>query len=652
MRIFSFDVFDTLLVREFAEPQDLFLKLGAIGQRQGLVNVAPEVFCKHRVHAEETAWNTAGHNDVSLDDIWNELATVLQLPPTIREKLKQMEIQCELDSVRPIPEMLDKVQSARRRGGRILFISDMYLPREFFLQSLKKAGFYKENDQLYVSHEAKASKASGELFKLIRREHPDIVEWTHIGDNRNADVLVPKQHGIDAIEFTETRLTRYERLILRRSASTRVWWSQMAGAMRLTRIQGGARTGRSATIWNTGANVVGPVLFGFVHWCLEEAIKRGLRRLYFVSRDGQILHQIAQIIAPAWKYDIECRYLFGSRQAWHPAAISRLDSDDLKWLVAPTRDCSLQQVFARAGVDPCLFKNELESAGFSLEALGKSLSSEEASRLKSILSMPSICSVIEKESERRRQLAVRYLEQEGFLSEVPAAIVDIGWNGNLQKSLAKLLAASGRRKAKPGIGFYFGLLTCNKFSEDEILIPYWNRLVPSKRAMQRENTGMFELFSAADHGSVQGYRENAGKIEPVLNSATNERALKWGLADMQESILRFASFCVTCQERKDFSSEAFQRSTVDLYREFYERPTKEEALVWGSFPYSEEQVEEVFQQMVPDWTCGQTVKAIFQWKERPVCWWPEGLRAARACLPLAAYLEFKKMKTRLCERWP
>ena len=50
---------------------------------------------------------------------------------------------------------------ARRRGQRILFASDMYLPPDFIRQLLEIHGLWHKGDQIYVSHEQGAAKHGG-----------------------------------------------------------------------------------------------------------------------------------------------------------------------------------------------------------------------------------------------------------------------------------------------------------------------------------------------------------------------------------------------------------------------------------------------------------------------------------------------------------
>lgn len=53
----------------------------------------------------------------------------------------------------------------------------------------------------------------------------------------------------------------------------------------------------------------------FVRWVLEEAQADGIKTLFFLARDGYILQQIGQILAPVHFSSIECKYFYCSRYA-------------------------------------------------------------------------------------------------------------------------------------------------------------------------------------------------------------------------------------------------------------------------------------------------------------------------------------------------
>lgn len=425
MRVCSFDVFDTLLMRVFARPSDLFLELGLelAQERAGELNAIS--FAVQRVFAEERARGETVHGEPTIREIYDVLARQLEWSEAVRDLAMHAEMELEERSIVAVPGMPAQVADARRRYDRIAFLSDMYLPASFIESLLEKHAYFRPGDLLLVSGETRMSKVRGGMFDEVRRRIPNITDWVHVGDHEYADGKVPRGRGIRCELRAGARLNRYEMLAVGEPLSAAragdsggghmvcpeispakasasecpqgvawegggtlppqpafagnrlAWRSRLGGAMRRARLAVAVGSNSRHEIGLVGCSVAGPLLFGFVQWCLEQANARGLKRIYFVARDGQILHRIALRLVERWGYGVECRYLYGSRQAWNGAAIKRLEASQLGWLMPPTRFLSVEQVFGRVGVEPELFKSLLESAGFSREQWSANLTEGE-----------------------------------------------------------------------------------------------------------------------------------------------------------------------------------------------------------------------------------------------------------------------------------
>ena len=58
-----------------------------------------------------------------------------------------------------------------------------------------------------------------------------------------------------------------------------------------------------------------PAIMEFAGWVLEEAVRSGRKRLYFLSRDGYQIYLAACKLVELRKLPVECRYLDVSRYA-------------------------------------------------------------------------------------------------------------------------------------------------------------------------------------------------------------------------------------------------------------------------------------------------------------------------------------------------
>lgn len=190
----------------------------------------------------------------------------------------ELERKVESDCLIANPKVREIIRQKRGEGWQIAFISDMYLDSAFLSKVLSREGCLEEEDKVYVSCEHGARKDTGELYDLVRRELRP-AEWEHYGDNRQSDVRMAERKGIKA------------------------HW-----------IDNSYR--------DLASRFVAPAYLPYVLWILHEAKQQGIQRLYFISRDGYILQQIAEALPHE---GIELRYFFTSRKALHKAFDNETD---------------------------------------------------------------------------------------------------------------------------------------------------------------------------------------------------------------------------------------------------------------------------------------------------------------------------------------
>ncbi len=648
----SFDIFDTVLTRAFAAPGDLFVALGEEGGRQGLIQVEAREFALKRMAAETAARQTAPAREPGVRDIYAFLAKDLGLAPAQSDRLLDLELELEAAALQPVPGMRERVAAAREAAGRVLFISDMYLPASFLERVLTQAGLFQPGDRVYVSGEAKASKAAGSLYSRVRSDlSAGEAEWVHVGDHPRADDSVPRELGIGTAPVRSTRLNRYELLARGEGPAAPLWRSRLGAAMRLARLEGAGLPDAGRVIWSTGADVVGPLLFGFVSWCLRQAVERGIQRLYFIARDGQVLQRIGELICAAWGLQVECRYLYGSRQAWRIPALEGVGAEELEWAAPKDHGLSVEHVCARLGLRPLQIQRPLLDQGFAPAAWREPLSEERLQALRQVLVLAPVRQLVRETAERARPLLVRYLEQEGLFDGVSFGLVDIGWGGNLQRSLGRSLVLAGHPEAARLSGFYFGLRPHTLVPEGQVMLDYSSQLAGPRPGWTPQSVSMFEMFAAADHGSVTGYAMRGEDVVPTLAEEENSAALEWGLRSLQSAIASFArGFLRIAGEVRPPPAE-LQSVTQRIFELFYHRPERAEAEVWGAFPLKGQAIENIRGQVVPNWGAGRMLAALLDYRRRPDGWWMEGTLAARPSLFLWLFVRLREARERLRTGW-
>lgn len=646
MKLYSFDVYDTLLTRRVAVPADLFLLLGAQLHGAGLVQSSPDELAVQRSRAEVAARQAAPAGEARLSEIYAKLAEACGWSAAQTQQALELELRVESDNTQAVPGMAETVQRARTNGFRVMFLSDMYLPATFIAELLRREGFLVEGDELIVSCEQRQAKHDGRVFQMIREKHPEIKEWQHTGDHPRADVETPRAFKITAHHETRCVLSAHERFVRGAGRSGALWRSQFAAAMKLARLEGWSVPEPQRAIWESGANVVGPLWFGFAEWCLDEALQRGIKRLYFVARDGQIFHKIASEIARQRGLAVECRYLYGSRQSWHLPGLAQLDEAAFKWIFNRQRYLTAEQVLKRVGLELTDFKAELAALGIQEAAWTTDLSAEQTRRLRELLQTPAMREAIQQRVATARDLALRYLQQEGVLDGTPYALVDIGWHGNMQRSFATLLRAEEARRNVQVTGMYFGLQRRPPDTTQDKFIGCWPE-TPAERAVLRTlNVTLLEMMAAADHGTVLGFREAGGGIKPILDGDRNEAALAWGLDVLQNAALKFTTTWLGFEPLSSENRARFQSLSRQVLLNFIAAPSLAEADMWARFPHSGEQIERHKESVAPVLSFMEALAFVRKPQRRPAGWWAEGSYARQPNVMLAFYLLNKQRKAR------
>ena len=401
MKVYSFDVFDTCVVRCYPRPTDLFYPLAAavLARTRGEGAFGREEvyeLVRGRIEAEREAQRTRTRGDVTLGDIYRAFPALAARGVDPR-MMQEEEEELELRSVRPIGEVKDRIEALRARGARVIYISDMYLPHAVIWRMLTEQGIAEAGETLYVSGELGVTKRSGALFDhVLKAEGLKPGELEHYGDNVYGDFFAPRKRGVGAGLFTASQPNRFEEALLHASPDAPHEAALVAGVSRAVRLA--APEAATAHAVALAANVLSPLLTGFVLWVLEDARARSLERLYFTNT---LMLDVARALAPGNAPQL-CRLCV-------PEA----------WRLAPEggHEVPVQEGEIRDSHQAGASQGALVDLGARKEALA-------------------------------------YLRREGLLDDRTWALVDLGWTLRTQRSLKELLDAGGQPYV---FGYYLGL---------------------------------------------------------------------------------------------------------------------------------------------------------------------------------------------------
>jgi hypothetical protein len=229
---------------------------------------------------------------------------------------------------------------------------------------------------------------------------------------------------------------------------------------------------------------------------------------------------------------------------------------------------------------------ELATAGFGPETHGHPLVAEDVARLEAFFRTEGFAAALARSRAANRRLFRDYLAQEGLFDDGPVAMVDIGWAGNLHGALARAQAAEG---VAPAHGYYFGYnekrLTewreaCSRFQYD-----FEDGDAPEfKPAFKQELVEIYtEIFCAADHGTLTGFRAEGGQVVLDIAAGWDARMRAWGLPVVRRTL--DAAVDHLDVTGLDLAGALSMRAPVrGLLEAFWMHPTAAEARAWGAFP--------------------------------------------------------------------
>ena len=283
--VVTFDVFDTLLLRPLARPEDAFYLLGA---RLGYPDLR-----RLRIQAEEEARRrkelAAGSREVTLEEIWAVLAPETGLSP---EEGMAAERRLEFDLCRANPYFLPVVAALRRQGKTLAVLSDMYLEEETVAALLDRCGFG-TFDACLVSGERGSSKSGGGLYRLAQKLLGPGRACAHVGDDPWADQRQAEAAGWAAFPYRNVHRAGAP---YRAEDMSPIVGSLYRGLVNM-RLHNGAELHSRA--WEYGYVYGGLFAVGYCRFVERLRREIGADRLLFLSRDGAVLLRVYQRLYPA-----------------------------------------------------------------------------------------------------------------------------------------------------------------------------------------------------------------------------------------------------------------------------------------------------------------------------------------------------------------
>jgi FMN phosphatase YigB (HAD superfamily) len=636
----SFDMFDTLVhrtVHSKAIERSVCLRAAeatglTIGRTAELRDVAWEIVTASSIEAGKDP-------EARFEDWMSRWAWLMSLEPAavvadfeaLARDLVECELRLEAAALNINDDAVAMVERAKSRGLKVVLTSDMYLEKHHIERLLEAVRMPVTFDHVFVSSEYSLTKRSGRLFRQICSElHLGEGDLSHIGDNRSSDVDGARHSGCGV------RAVHYDRKHrVRRQREKEFVWNQFVStgeAGELLRIASEdfrpeARQGFMAY----GHDVYGPVLAPFIKRIAEIAEERNVDRIYFLAREGFLL----KMLYDAYVSSVERRrptvpsdYLCVSRLTTlrATAGLYGLREAALGTVDAMT---SVKKALGRVVNDDILLARIAARYGFSeLDELFDQFSHP---MFHLLVRDAELNARIDTQKSEFRELLGKYLDTIGFDDAKSVLVVDVGWAGQIQESLALFCQETGRPQIIHG-----AYLATNNVAEHRrrggmaIIPALADRNVHDYFANSVfRNVDLYETICRAPHGSVVGYA-NGLPVEAEGEKREVEARDDAMLSKMQKGVALYAAAYFRMAEALAVSAvQTFDTARASLTR-LHRFPTPSEVRVHLDVGH-----------VASHWT-GDAVEASvrpsFRAAFRHAHWKEAFLRAAYGLAPYAAFV--------------
>ena len=529
----SFDIFDTLIFRPFSKPTDVFYLLGEKLSFMDFKRLRMEAEWK----ARQLCFEKNKHYEITLDDIWDVLSKETGID---KETGMQAEIDLEVNMCYGNPFMKQVFDALVEMGKHVMIISDMYIPNDSMKKILDKNDI-KGYKKLYVSCDYGKNKAGGDLYEYVKDELKlagDVSKiWAHIGDNYNSDVENAQKKHISTYHYPNINDNndRYR-------------------ASDMTPIIGGAYRGIVNEHLYNGLNEFsmeyeygyvygGLFVLGYCSFIHDYYVKNNIDKLFFLSRDGDILKQAYDYLYPN---DVT-EYVYWSRRSATKLMANHNKYDYYRRFIHHkangeyTIESVLKSMELDSVIDVLLDTTELR--------LSDKLTSSSASKLQKMLD--NNWDKVLKAYENEEIGAKKYFEDLVAGCKKICAI-DIGWAGSGAISMSYLLEKVWKFDCSL-IGIIAGSNTIHNFEADASetfllngkLVSYmysWahNRDLFTKHDPNKNYNVYWELLLSSPTKQFKGFgfHESTGEIELKFGEMDYNPE---GMVEIQKGILDFAA---------------------------------------------------------------------------------------------------------------
>lgn len=492
----SFDLFDTLLVRNVSSQYDVIELFFLRGEKNGIIR--DNNFTQKRIAAEKKLAQSGCAPRLS--EIYLEMGYEYEQA----ERLSNLEFSLDSELLIPRNEMVQIMDYAKKRGKHIYITSDTYYSKEQIQMLLAKKKIL-NYDELILSCEYETSKL-GQLYQHLKKMCGS-TSILHIGDDILADIECAKANGLNefriysAMELLEL-VGGFGLDMMSDSMSDRVQIGMFAAHIFNNPFQFEKRKVQLNTSYDIGYLVCAPMIMDFVFWFADETKMRECTDILFCSRDGYLIKDIYDLISPINK----SKYFLTSRISAIRAGVDSIS--DLEYVDGMKFSGTLQENLK------CRFGIEVEMKD-----------NDEVRERQNLLSFSEI--ILQTAKEKKKNY-MKYIERIG-LGEGKIAFFDFVAKGTSQMYIQKLIS-------NHLCGLYFLQLEPEFMKDKEMEIhPFYSEEERSKSAIF-DDYYILETILTSSEPSIEEFDMDGN---PVYSNETRSQRNLECILTVQQGIKEY-----------------------------------------------------------------------------------------------------------------
>lgn len=454
-------------------------------------------------------------------------------------------------------------EAVRGAGIPLILVSDNYLSRVSLVRLLQHHGLATLFTDVIVSSDHLLTKRTGRLYDVVldRYRFPP-EQMIMLGDNEHSDVACAEACGLKTMWIDSSDIHEQYRTFSKSANAARLSFQTQSA----TELDAHLRFAR-----------IGETLALFTERLYTALRSRGAKTVLFMSREGQLLKTIFDdfqdtcVLSSAAR--VESKYFYVSRRATLLASCQPLGSETFETLFRQYQRISIADFLSSLGF-PAVSRDALRiEIGAAFDQVQDWFSTSDV--FLQLTGLESFKKIYEQERIKQRDLLNRYID--GLCeSDKTLYVVDVGWKGTIQDNLFRLLS-----QARNIEGFYLGLIANSLPSETNCktgLVFDFRAAGTRAWGVYNENRAMFEVFLAADHGSVRRYDSGGdGCVQPLLDDAhAVESAAFVAIAPTMQQIRQRALELFKSATGSASNIEDLAISIVDRHADLVLSPTSSE----------------------------------------------------------------------------